>query len=66
MTPAQPPRPALRALTGAELKAYRQHLERTTAFFDKQDPVPPVRANLQAALDRVITEQDDRKRIASA
>jgi hypothetical protein len=53
-------------MTTYELRDYRRDLERTIAFFDKQDPVPPVRANLQAALDRVITEQDDRKKIASA
>jgi hypothetical protein len=33
---------------------------------DKQDPVPPVRADLQASLDRVIAEQDDRKKLAGA
>jgi hypothetical protein len=60
------PKHPLHAMTTYELRDYRRDLERTIAFFDKQDPVPPVRANLQAALDRVITEQDDRKKTASA
>jgi hypothetical protein len=34
--------------------------------WDKQDPVPAIRADLQAALDGVIAEQDDRARIAAA
>ena len=60
------PKHPLHAMTTYELRDYRCDLERTIAFFDKQDPVPPVRANLQAALDRVITEQDDRKKSAGA
>ena len=62
---AQPKHP-LHALTTYELAGYRRHLESAIAYFDRQDPVPPVRANLQAALDRVIAEQDDRKQTASA
>jgi len=53
-------------MTTFELRDYRRHLENAIAFFDKQDPVPPVRANLQAALDGVIAEQDDRRKLAGA
>lgn len=56
----------LHALTTAELKDRRRQLERAIAFFDKQDPVPAVRASLQAALDGVTAEQDDRKKAADA
>jgi hypothetical protein len=66
MTPAgQPPRP-LPALSMAELTAYRRELEHVIAFFSRQDPVPSVRADLQARLDQVIAEQDDRARTARA
>ena len=41
-------------------------LEAAIAFFDHQDPVPPPQATLRAALDKVIAEQDDRKRLANA
>ena len=50
----------------AELKAYRRDLERAIAFFGRQDPVPPVRADLQAALDAVPAEQDERTRLAAS
>ncbi len=66
MTAAEPPRSPLHALTTSELSGYRRHLEQAIAFFDKQDPIPPARADLQAALDGVIAEQDDRKRLAGA
>ena len=36
------------------------------SVMDKQNPGPPIRADLQAALDRVIAEQEDRARIAAA
>ncbi len=61
----QPEHP-LHALTTYELTGYRRQLEHAIAFFDAQDPVPPARASLQAALDDVLTEQDDRARIARA
>ena len=66
-TPAvdQPVHP-LHALTTYELAYYRRRLENAIAFLDKQDPVPPIRADLKAALDGVIAEQDDRARIAAA
>ena len=60
------PKHPLHALTTFELRDYRRHLENAIAFFDKQDPVPPARAALQAKLDGVIAEQDDRKKLASA
>lgn len=60
------PKHPMHALTTFELRDYRRQLEAAIAFFDQQDPVPPSRADLQAALDRVIAEQDDRKKLANA
>jgi hypothetical protein len=60
----QPEHP-LHALTTYELKYYRR-LENAIAYLDKQDPVLPIRGDLQAALDGVLAEQDDRARIAAA
>jgi len=70
IAPAQPPevdtpKHPLHALTTYELAYYRRRLENALAFPDKQDPVPPIRADLQAALDRVIAEQDDRGRMTT-
>jgi hypothetical protein len=59
------PKHPLHALTTYELTYYRRRLENAIAFLDKQDPVPPVRSDLQAALDGVLAEQDDRARIAA-
>jgi hypothetical protein len=56
----------LSGLTTYELRAYRRELERAIAFFDTKNPVPPVRADMQARLDAVIAEQDDRARMARA
>jgi len=56
----------MHALTTYELKDLRRELERAIAFFDRTTPVPPVRAALQAKLDEVQAEQDDRARIAHA
>jgi hypothetical protein len=61
----QPEHP-LHALTAYELGYYRRRLENAIAFLGKQDPVPAIRVDMQAALDRVIAEQDDRARIAAA
>ncbi len=61
-----PPSHPLPALTTYELRDHRRDLEKAIAFFDAQDPVPPVRADLQARLDDVLAEQDDRARIARA
>jgi hypothetical protein len=60
------PKHPLHALTTYELRDYRRELEKAIAFFSSQAPVPPVRAVMQARLDAVITEQDDRARIARA
>jgi hypothetical protein len=61
-----PPEHPLPALTTFELASYRRDLEEAIAFLGRQDPVPPARADLQAQLDQVIAEQDDRARIAHA
>ena len=68
--PAEPetvdqPKHPLHALTTFELRDYRRQLESAIAFFDRQDPVPPTRRRLQARLDDVIAEQDDRARLAT-
>lgn len=60
------PKHPLHALTTYELTYYRRLLENAIAFLGKQDPVPAIRADMQAALDRVIAEQEDRARIAAA
>ena len=60
------PKHKLPELTTYELRDYRRELEKAIAFSDTQDPVPPVRADMQARLDAVIAEQDDRTRIARA
>jgi hypothetical protein len=70
MTPADPvtvesPPHPLHALTTFELRGYRRQLESAIAFFDKADPVPPARGDLQARLDEVRAEQDDRARLAA-
>ncbi|MGH3192716.1 MAG: hypothetical protein ACRDPY_29585 [Streptosporangiaceae bacterium] len=64
-TPAvdQPKHP-LHAMTTYELNDRRRELERAIAFFDAKDPVPPVRASMQASLDAVLAEQESRKRLA--
>jgi hypothetical protein len=58
------PKHPLDALTTFELRNYRRELELAIAFFDKNPPVPTARAGLQARLDDVIAEQDDRRRLA--
>jgi hypothetical protein len=68
--PAEPqtvdqPKHPLPAMTTYELRDYRRQLESAVAFFDRQTPVPPARDRLQARLDDVIAEQDDRARIAT-
>ncbi len=63
--PAEPKHP-LHAMTTYELRDYRRQLETAIAFFDRQDPVPPARDRLQASLDAVLTEQDERARLARA
>jgi len=61
----QPPHP-LHALTSYELRNYRRDLEHAIAFFDRQQPVPAARDDLQARLDAVTGEQDSRSRPARA
>jgi hypothetical protein len=62
----EPPEHPLHALTTYELTYYRRRLENAITYLGKQDPVPAIRATMQTALDRVIAEQDDRQRLASA
>jgi len=62
--PPASPHPAS-ALTTSELAYYRRRLENAIAYLGKQDPVPAIRADIQAALERVVAEQDDRARIAA-
>lgn len=59
------PKHPLHALTTYELRDYRRDLQQAIAFFDRQAPVPPARAQLQARLDAVLAEQDARARIAA-
>jgi hypothetical protein len=54
------PKHPLPALTTFELRDYCRQLKRAIAFFDGKDPVPPGRAVLQARLDAVRAEQDER------
>ena len=61
----QPEHP-LPAMTTFELRDYRRQLESAITFFDKQDHVPPARHRLQAKLNDVLAEQDDRARLADA
>ncbi len=65
VTVQQPEHP-LGQLTTSELSDYRRQLESAIAFFDRQDPVPPARDRLQASLDAVLAEQDERARLARA
>ncbi len=60
------PKHPLHALTTYELKDYRRQLENAITYFDQQEPVPAVRASLQAALDGVLAEQADRRKLADA
>ena len=62
----EPPKHPLHAMTTFELRDYRRQLESAITFFDKQDPVPPARHRLQAKLDAVLAEQEDRTRLADA
>ena len=68
--PAEPvtvdqPKHPLHAMTTFELRDHRRQLENAIAFFARQDPVPPACRRLQARLDDVIAEQDDRARLAT-
>lgn len=59
------PKHPLHAMTTYELRDYRRDLERAIGFFDRQTPVPPTRDRLQAKLDDVIAEQDERARLTT-
>jgi len=63
ITVDRPPHP-LAEMTTYELAGYRKDLQRAIAFFDRKTPVPAARGALQAKLDAVIAEQDERRRIA--
>lgn len=65
VTTDQPQYP-LAQWTTYELRDYRRQLERSIAFFSKKDPVPPARDRLQASLDAVLAEQQERRTIAHA
>jgi len=54
------PKQPLSALTTYELRDYRRQPQNAIAFFDSRDPVAAVRDDLQARLDDVLAEQDDR------
>jgi hypothetical protein len=58
------PKHPLHAMTTYELRDRRRQLESAIAFFDNQDPIPPARDRLQASLDAVLAEQEDRARLA--
>jgi hypothetical protein len=60
------PKHPLHALTTFELRDYRRQLESAIAFSGTKDSVPPSRGGLQARLDDVIAEQEDRQRLADA
>jgi hypothetical protein len=62
----EPPKHPLHAMTTFELSDYRRQLESAITFFDKQDPVPPARDQLQTRLDAVLAEQESRTRLADA
>ena len=59
------PKHPLHALTTYELADHRRQLERAIVFFETKDPVPPAREILQARLDAVLAEQEDRTRLAT-
>jgi hypothetical protein len=63
-TVQQPKHPPA-AMTTFELRDYRCQLETAIAYYDRIDSVPQARSDLQARLDDVIAEQDDRTRLAA-
>jgi len=62
-TTTEPPRHPLHALTTYELRDWRHELECAIKGIPAD---APSRADLQASLDEVLAEQDDRARIARA
>ncbi len=65
MTVDRPKHP-IHAMTTYELRDYRRQLEQAIAFFDRNDPVPAARDDLQAELDAALAEQDERMSLAHA
>lgn len=61
-----PPEHPPYALTTSELRDYRARLESALGSFSVKNPVPPARGQLQDALDAVLAEEEDRKRLADA
>jgi hypothetical protein len=59
------PKHRMSQLATFELRDYRRQLERAIAFFDKQDPAPRARDQLQAKLDLVKAEQESRASFAN-
>lgn len=59
LTVDQPKYP-LHALATFELRNYRHELERAIASSDEKGPARPAHAHLQARLDAVLAEQDER------
>jgi uncharacterized protein involved in exopolysaccharide biosynthesis len=60
--PIEPPGHPVHALTTYELRDYRRELERAITGIA---PGAPVQADLRRKLDAVITEQEDRARLAT-
>jgi hypothetical protein len=61
----QQPKHPLAAMTTFELRDYRRQLETAIAYYARMDSVPQACGELQARLDDVIAEQDDRTRLAA-
>jgi hypothetical protein len=61
-----PPKHSLDAMTTYELRDYRHELETALATIERQTPAPPTRAGLQARLDAVLAEQDERARLMTS
>jgi hypothetical protein len=59
----QPQHP-LHALATFELRRYRQQLENALAVFGANDRLPTAGGDLQARLDAVLAEQEERARLA--
>lgn len=62
----EPPPHPMHALTTFELTGYRRQLESALASLGTRPPVPAARDDLQARLNAVLAEQDDREKIARA
>jgi len=61
----QQPQHPLYALTTSELSHQRRQLENAIAYYDRMDPVPQARDDLQARLDNVLAEHKNRTRLAA-